>query len=160
MLNIFADVSRDMADQLLFEQITRMCFARILSRLRSKHAAKTRKTKNRPKMLLLLAEAVSKHRHESSVGAFGNVPGKTGIHKQSNELKVVFQKLEDSNDKDTLLQCLRKLLSLAIHFDVQALVTILQQSHAANPTLQDYLPKAIRSLGRYRAIATGLANVR
>lgn len=158
MLNIFADVSRDMADQLLFEQITRMCFARILSRLRSKHAAKTRKTKNRPKMLLLLAEAVSKHRHESSVGTFGNVPGMTGIHKQSKELKIVFQKLEDSNDKDTLLQCLRKLLSLAIHFDVQALVTILQQSRAVDPTLQDYLPKAISKLGLYRAIATGLAN--
>lgn len=42
-------ISRDTADELLFEQITQMCLSRILSRLRSKHAAKTQRTRKNKK---------------------------------------------------------------------------------------------------------------
>ena len=51
-----------------------MCSARILSRLRSKHAAKTQKTRQKPKMPLLLVEAVSQCKCEKSATLPGNVP--------------------------------------------------------------------------------------
>jgi hypothetical protein len=154
----YADISRDTADELLFEHIIQMCIARILSRLRSKHAAKTQKTKNKPKMPLLLAGAVSPSRPESSAGASKNATRATKMHDQCNELNGTFEKLENSTDTDTMLQYLKELLSLAYHFDIRTLVTVLKQSNLADSTLEGYLPRAIEKLGHYRAIATGLAN--
>jgi hypothetical protein len=154
----YADISRDTADELLFEHIIQMCIARILSRLRSKHAAETPKTKNKPKMPLLLAGAVSPSRPESSAGASKNATRATKMHDQCNELNGTFEKLENSTDTDTMLQYLKELLSLAYHFDIRTLVTVLKQSNLADSTLEGYLPRAIEKLGHYRAIATGLAN--
>jgi hypothetical protein len=80
------------------------------------------------------------------------------MHNQCNELKGTFEKLENSTDTDTMLQYLKELLSLAYHFDIRTLVTVLKQSNIADSSLEGYLPRAIEKLGHYRAIATGLAN--
>jgi hypothetical protein len=134
-----------------------MCFARILSRLRSKHAAKTQKTKKKPKMPLLLMGAVSPSRLEFSVGASSNATGAIKMYNQCDELKNAFEKLENSTDKDTLHRFLKELLSLAYCFDIQTLARVLKQSHLVDTTLEGYLPRAIEKLGYYRAIAKSLA---
>jgi hypothetical protein len=134
-----------------------MCFARILSRLRSKHAAKTHKTKKKPKMPLLLAGAVSPSRLDFSAGASSNATGAIKMYNQCDELKNAFEKLENSTDTDTLHRYLKELLSLAYCFDIQTLVRVLKQSHLVDPTLEGYLPRAIEKLGHYRAIAKSLA---
>lgn len=135
-----------------------MCSARILSRLRSKHAAKTQKTKNKQKMPLLLTGAVSPLRLEPSASTSRDITGAIKMHNQCDELKGAFEKLESSTDKGTLLRYLKEILSLANHFDVRTLVTVLEQSQLADPTLKGYLPRAIEKLGHYRAIAADLAN--
>jgi len=134
-----------------------MCFARILSRLRSKHAERTHKTKNKPKMPLLLTGALSPSRLELSAGASRNVTGAINMYKQCDELKDIFERLENSTGTDTLLRYLKQILSLAFHFDTQTLVRVLKQSRLVDLTLEGYLPKAIAKLGHYRAIAKSLA---
>jgi len=134
-----------------------MCFARILSRLRSKHAERTHKTKNKPKMPLLLTGALSPSRLELSAGASRNATGAINMYKQCDELKDIFERLENSTGTDTLLRYLKEILSLAFRFDMQTLVRVLKQSRLVDLSLEGYLPKAIAKLGHYRAIAKSLA---
>ncbi|KAM0721326.1 hypothetical protein Q7P37_003030 [Cladosporium fusiforme] len=152
------DISRDTADQLLFEQITRMCFPRTLCRFRSRHAAKTQKTKKRQSMPLLLISSVSQCKLKPSVTSAEDDAVVFRMAKQCNELKDVFEMLESSQDKTFLLQHLKELLSLAYHFDVRTLIKVLSQSRAIDLMLRDYLPRAIKKLCRYREISIGLAN--
>ena len=135
-----------------------MCFVRILSRLRSKHAPKSQKTKNKQKMPLLLMGAVSPSRLGPSASTSRDIMGAVKMHNQCDELKDAFEKLESSTNTDTLVRYLKEILSLAYHFDVRTLVTVLKQSHLADRSLEGYLPRAIEKLGHYRAIAADLAN--
>lgn len=111
-----------------------MCLTRILSRLRSKHAAKTQKTKKKQKMPLLLVGAVSPSRLELSAGTSSGTEGMIKMYGQCDELKDAFEKLESSIKKDTLIRHLKETLLLAYHFDVQTLVTVLKQSRLADPS--------------------------
>jgi hypothetical protein len=152
------EIPRDLADRLLFEQITQMCYARILSRLRSKHAAKTQKTRGKPKMPELLLQTMSECKREISICRQSNATKVARMQEQCKTFGEVFEGLEESDDKQTSLQHLDKLMSLAHRFEVQTLATVLDQSSAMDPTLKEYLPRAIEKLGRYRSIAMGLAN--
>jgi hypothetical protein len=152
------EIPLDLADRLLFEQITQMCYARILSRLRSKHAAKTQKTRGKPKMPELLLQTMSECKREISICRQSNATKVARMQEQCKTFGEVFEGLEESDDKQTSLQHLDKLMSLAHRFEVHTLATVLDQSSAMDPTLKEYLPRAIEKLGRYRSIATGLAN--
>jgi hypothetical protein len=109
-------------------------------------------------MPLLLVGAVSPSRLEPSASTRSGITGMVKMHSQCDELKDAFEKLESSTDTDTLIRHLKETLSLAYHFDVRTLVTVLKQSRLADPTLEGYLPRAIEKLGHYRGIAAGLAN--
>lgn len=76
---------------------------------------------------------------------------------QCHELNITFEKLEGCGREETShqLRYIKELLSLAHRFDVRALATIL--SHP-NASIRECLPRALEKLGRYRAIAAGLAN--
>lgn len=153
-----ADFSRKTAEQLLLEQISRMCVARILSRLRSKHAAKTQKIKCKRPMPLLLAEIISQCRNEPAVAPLQDRATMLDLYRQSDTLKGAFEKLEYSDDQSLLLQHVTEILSLAHHFNIWALESTLEHSHVMNPSLKQYLPRAVKKLGRYCAIATDLIN--
>jgi hypothetical protein len=151
------DISRDEASQQLFERITEMCFSRILTRLRSKHATKNWRTKKKPAMVSLLLDTVSHCKSQASFSVLVDVVRAKRVAEQCEELKSAFEELEKCELKKRSLQVrvLRDLLSLAHQFDVQYLATILSHSTAS---AREYLPRAIKKLGRYRAIAAGLAN--
>jgi hypothetical protein len=109
-------------------------------------------------MPLLLVGAVSPSRPGLSAATSSGTTGMIKMYDQCDELKDAFVKLESSIEKDTLIGHLKETLSLAYHFDVQTLVTVLKQSHLTDPNLEGYLPRAIEKLGHYRGIAGGLAN--
>lgn len=151
------DISRDKASQQLFEKITEMCFSRILTRLRSKHATKVWRTKKKPAMMSLLLDTVSHCKSQASFSVVVDVVRAKRVTDQCEELRSAFEKLETCELEERSLQvrALRDLLSLAHQFDVQYLATILSHSTGS---VREYLPRAVEKLGRYRAIAAGLAN--
>jgi hypothetical protein len=108
-------------------------------------------------MPLLLTGALSPSRLELSTGASRNATGAMNMYKQCDELKDIFERLENSTGTDTLLRYLHEILSLAFRFDTQTLVRVLKQSRLVNLTLEGDLPRAIAKLGHYRAIAKSLA---
>jgi hypothetical protein len=152
-----ADIPRDAADRLLFEQITQMCCARILSRLRSKHAAQTRKVEGRRPLPLLLLQTMSECEGEISICSHSNATGVAKMLEQCKDFGNVFERLEESDDRQVSLQHLDELLSLAHLFEVQTLAKLLSHSRTINPSTKEYLPRAIEKLGRYRSIAKDLA---
>lgn len=109
-------------------------------------------------MPLLLVASVSQCVLKSSASSAEDDAVVLKMAKQCNDLKDVFEKLESSQGKTFLLQHLKAFLSLAYYFDVRTLVTVLSQSRVIDPTLKDYLPRAIKKLRRYREISISLAN--
>jgi hypothetical protein len=134
-----------------------MCHARILSRLRSKHAAKTQKVEGKQKLPLLLLQTMSQCKGEISICCRSDASGVAKLQDQCQEFGAIFERLEQSDDKQTWLQYLDELLSLAHRFGVNPLVAVLSRSRTMDPTTREYLPKAIEKLGRYRSIAKDLA---
>jgi len=108
-------------------------------------------------MPLLLTGALSPSRLELSAGASRNAIGAINMYKQCDELKDIFEILENSTGTETLLRYLEELLSMAFRFDTQTLVRILKHSRLVDLTLEGYVPRAIAKLGHYRAIAKSLA---
>jgi hypothetical protein len=134
-----------------------MCHARILSRLRSKHAAKTQKIEGRQKLPLLLLQTMSQCKDENSICGRSDASGVAILQEQCQEFGDIFERLEKSDDKQAWFQHLDELLSLAHLFEVQTLAKLLNRSRTVVPSTKEYLPKAIEKLGRYRSIAKGLA---
>jgi hypothetical protein len=152
-----ADIPRDAADRRIFEQITQMCHARIFSRLRSKHAAKTHKVEDRQKLTLLLSQTMLQCKGEISICRRSDASRVAKLLEQCQEFGDIFERLEESDGKQVSLQHLYDILSLARRFETQILATVLNHSRTTNSTLKEYLPRAIEKLGRYRVIATDLA---
>jgi hypothetical protein len=106
----------------------------------------------------LLLQTMSECKREILICRQSNATKVARMQEQCKTFGEVFEGLEESDDKQTSLQHLDKLMSLAHRFEVHTLATVLNQSSAMDPTLKEYLPRAIEKLGRYRSIATGLAN--
>lgn len=109
-------------------------------------------------MPLLLAATLIHCKGEPLVATSSDSDAATKIREQCIELRGVFEDLENSDDKEALLQHLMKLCSMAYQFDVRALDTILKQLPITDLSLKEYLPRAVEKLGRYRAIAIDLIN--
>lgn len=133
-----------------------MCFARILSRLRSKHAVKTRKTRDKPQMPSLLVRTISQCKLASTTDTSGHADTVSETRKQCKQLAGIFERLENSDNNYISLQYVTEILLLARRFDTQTLAKILNSSSHADPALKKYLPQAIEKLGRYHIIAEGL----
>lgn len=134
-----------------------MCSSRILTRLRSKHAAKSSRTKKKPAMVSLLMDTVSQCKHQASFSVLADGDCARRVTEQCDELNSVFERLEgcDLEGSSHQARVLRELLLLAHRFDTRSLTTVLSHSTAS---IREYLPRALGKLGRYRAIAAGLAN--
>lgn len=100
--------------------------ARILSRLRSRHASRTTKTNGKASLPSILFQTIN--------GTSAFVGGKLGksrtaeIRSQSNTLRNIFEKLEkaeDDNDLDSSIELLKTIVVLAYEFNIDGLIAIL-----------------------------------
>ena len=136
-----------------------MDIARILSRLRSKHAAKTRKTEGRmglPSLLLQTVKGVP-----SPAGKSVRKDQVAQTESQCQELWELFEQLEraeGSNGQTSHTDVLERLITLAYEFDLVGLIALLDSVPTLNPSTKDYLPEALRKLGRYLQVARNLTD--
>ena len=151
-------MSRSEVRQSFFTYIVSTDKARILSRLRSRHASRTRKTSGKASLPLLLFHTIN--------GTSAFVGGKAGksrtaeIRSQCKKLRNTFEKLEkaeDNNDLASSVELLKSIIVLACEFDIDGLIAMLQNFQALNPSLRAYLPEALRKIGRYYEVAQDLA---
>jgi hypothetical protein len=81
------------------------------------------------------------------------------VRSQCKKLRNTFEKLEkaeDSNDLASSVQLLKSIIISAYEFDIDGLITMLQNFQTLNPSLRAYLPEALRKLGRYYEVAQNL----
>ena len=154
----YIDVSRSDVRQSFLTYIVSTDKARILSRLRSRHASRTRKTSGKASLPSLLFQSIN--------GTSTSVGGKAGksrtaeIRSQCKKLRNTFEKLEkaeDNNDLASSVELLKSIIVSACEFDIDGLIAMLQNFQALDPSLRAYLPEALRKLGRYYEVAQDLA---
>ena len=151
--------SRIPVRQSLFRQIVMLDIARILSRLRSRHAARTRKTEGKRCLLPLLHKSVN----DSSMkprGKGGNAK-LVKARSQSDRLLKTFDRFEAAHDDHTSalsINILMELLLQARDFDVKNLQIVLQNPSSIDPGLKTSLPQAVSKLGHYYCVACDLVN--
>jgi len=144
--------------QRLFRQIVVLDYSRILSRLRSRHAATTRKTMGKPGLLTLLDRRVN----DPSINPRGE-RGKAmanEVRSHSKRLSEAFARFEvapDNHAASSLSQdALMDIITQAYELDTGSLKTVLQISPSIDPSLKTFLPEALSKLGRYYSIACDL----
>ena len=151
--------SRVSVRQDLYRQILSLDKTRILSRLRSKHAARTRKTAGKPALADLLLRSIKNPSIHSGKSTEAKLKR---VRLQSDRMSETFAKFEAIHTShaasDESLDTLAELLCQASEFDTQYLQTALHTSSAIGATLQDFLSRAIRKLGRYYSIANDLVD--
>lgn len=131
---------------------------RILSRLRSRHAARTRKTMGKPGLLPLLSRTI----HDKSIHGRDETTktSLTRIQSSSKQLSEKFSDFEAARESDSTNNASRDMLldvlTRTSEFDVCSLQTALESSPFIDPSLKTYLPLAISKLGRYYCIACDL----
>ena len=134
--------------------------ARIFSRLRSRHAAVTRKTKGKPTLSALLSRSID----DPSIKPHGELAEARSVkaRSQANRFSKAFEKIETTHDNYTssslFIDSMEDLLIQAYHFDTRNLQNVLKTSSSIDPTLKTFLPQAISKLGRYYCITCDLIN--
>ena len=152
--------SRIAVRQDLFRQVLILDKARIFSRLRSRHAAVTRKTKGKPTLSALLSRSVN----DPSIKPRGKLAKArlVEVRSQVNRFSDAFEKAETAHDDQTssslFIDSMEDLLVQAYEFDTEKLRIVLQTSSSIDPTLKTFLPQAVSKLGRYYCITCDLVN--
>lgn len=127
---------------------------KILCRLRSRHAARTRKTRNRLSPLLQLREALD----HPSIKRNGGIrqPELYELRTKARELELLFLKLETDAKMDASrnepLERLFEIIQKADSFASSShdlLVAALGASRRLDPSAKEYIPVAVRKLARY-----------
>ena len=131
---------------------------RILSRLRSSHAARTRKTAGKPGLLPSLRRTV----YDESIYS-RDEPTRariTSIRSSATQLFQRFSDFEAARGSESTLSVSRDVLIDVLigiyEFDVRGLQTVLETSPVIDPSLKTYLPRAMSKLGRYYCVACDL----
>ena len=133
-----------------------------MSRLRSKHAVKTGRRKDKPQLLNLLAKTLD----SICTQGYGNKAKHpiTTLHLRSKQLAKKFADFEAARDAahessrphsastDLLIEVLISLRE----FDVESLRTTLELSRFIEPSLRTSLPMMVSKVGRYYEIAKDL----
>ena len=152
LLTLYTVNSKVVDNQSLFRQIVTIDYWRILSRLRSKHAKTTFKTKDRPALIKLLSTTI----HDKSVKARGGVTHKKleEIRARVDHLNALYDKFENIKKhrpqslavQDTSMDLIRQAYELSL---LPELRSVLSSSQIDQPGLKIFLPEAIGKLGRY-----------
>ena len=134
----------------LLRQIVVLDYYRILSRLRSRHAKSTSKTRGRPALLLQLNEAI----HDTSVVSRGKVTRNdlSRIREMTRDLKALFMSFEAISDhraeSSTVQETASSIITQA-HELSSLLEPALNTTTKLDPSLKRHLPEAVGKLGRY-----------
>ncbi|KAL9630552.1 MAG: hypothetical protein Q9204_004664, partial [Flavoplaca sp. TL-2023a] len=141
----------------LFRTIVTLDEPRILSRLRSKHAARTRKTSGKPELLRLLNTTI----HDKSLTSRDRLTKARILRLQASALQLWkdfcnFEISRGSGDAaGTSCDILLALLIRISEFDVASLQIVLRSS-TVDPSIKYSLPVAISKIGRYYNITCDL----
>ena len=143
----------------LFRKIVAFDYARILSRLRSRHAARSWKTRGRQCFITLLSGAVN----DPTVSSCGNLTNAqlAGIRSRVDSLVREFDRFEATNNnsaasstcQDILMDMLEQIHELGNNTRLGA---ALQTSAVIDPSLKHSLPETARKLGRYHSLSCDL----
>ncbi|KAL8671387.1 MAG: hypothetical protein Q9168_004119 [Polycauliona sp. 1 TL-2023] len=147
-------MSRTVQRQDLFRQVVILDEPRILSRLRSKHATRTQKTRGKPELLSLLNQTV----HHKTINMRGDIAQSSliGIRSSAVRLSQKFADFEVARDlKQVSYDALIDVLIQVSEFDVGSLQTALNSS-LIDTSLKISLPLAVSKLGRYYQITCDL----
>ena len=143
-------------ERALFRQIVQFDFARILARLRSKHARVNRKTRDRPAILIMLDATI----HDSSIKPTGQVTSSKldEIRRRTTELRELFIRFEGTtNDSEESFQIMMGMLQQSYNLISETdLCGALGISKTLDPGLKRFLPEGIGKLGRYYTISCDL----
>ena len=141
----------------LIRQIVILDERRILSRLRSKQAARTSKTLGRPDLLALLSKTIN----DPFIGQ-GTKAELLKARSQSERLSRTFESFETAYHTSHLvgapLDILVDVVIQAHEFDTRNLKELLQSWPSKDLTLKSFLPEAVGKLGRYYSIACDLVD--
>lgn len=145
--------------QLIFTQIVLMDKSRILSRLRSQHAARTRNSKGKKSLPRTLLQTIDQYQPASGVS---NVDAcMSRARSQSSKVWQIFElfgSAEARSDESVSLELLKDLLAVIHRLDIEKLEEALGYHRNLDPSIRDYLIGALRKLGRYYGVAISLTN--
>ncbi|KAF2173319.1 hypothetical protein M409DRAFT_49782 [Zasmidium cellare ATCC 36951] len=147
------NVSRSELQQEMLSQIIAVCIDRILSRLRSCHARRTRRTANKPRLPVQLLETL-----ERCVACKQPGPATRNVVQHAREFEKIFHSHETSLKEQDRKRALMGLLKCASSCDIPALRQVLSFKGDIDPTLRTHLPTAISKLARYVEISHYLIN--
>lgn len=148
--------SKDDDTKALFRSIVTLDYFRILSRLRSRHAKRTFRSKDKPVLLTLLNTAL----HDQSVQPSPNITNLELeiVRTQINALKALFKRFEDISEhcaaslevQDVAMDLITLMHDLASQMKLKS---ALESSSRLDPGLKSFLPEAVGKLGRYYSIS-------
>ncbi|KAL9099016.1 MAG: hypothetical protein Q9163_005423 [Psora crenata] len=154
--------SKDDDMKALFRCIVTLDYCRILSRLRSRHAKKTSRNKNKSVLITLLDTAIQDQSIQPSPKI--TVMELADLLRKIKTIKALFMKFEDIQEhsaassvvQDVTMELITQMHSLASQ---KKLKLALSSSKTLNPELKTFLPEAIGKLGRYYSISYELVCV-
>ncbi|CAO1602478.1 hypothetical protein XANCAGTX0491_006088 [Xanthoria calcicola] len=152
--------SRSEIRQELFRQIVGLDEPRILSRLRSRHAARNWNKKEQRELLPLLRETIQ----DNSINERGEMmkTSLSSLRSCSKQLSTSFSEFEVARgegltknaSRDMLIDLLMQIKDL----DVDSLDKALRLSPIIDPSLKYFLPRAINKISRYHHISCDLVD--
>ncbi|KAL8658085.1 MAG: hypothetical protein Q9226_001289 [Calogaya cf. arnoldii] len=135
----------------LFRQVVILDESRILSRLRSRHAAKTQYSSGKAEPLALLSRTLRDIPNPADNETTKNCL--TRVRISSQQLSKKFAEFEAVRKSDGLSNAscdlLIELLILISEFDIPSLEIALELSHRIDPSTKKDLPHKLRKLGQY-----------
>jgi hypothetical protein len=142
----------------LLQQILVLDLHRILSRLRSRHAKKTRKTHGNPALITQLNQAIN----DESVEVRSGIARRrwTTLRDAARALQVLFVGLENILDplseEVDIQRVLGEIVKEAYKLTKENHLSTALQNFSGSPSLKTHLPEAIGKLARYYAAASEL----
>lgn len=151
--------SKDDDTKALFRCIVTLDYCRILSRLRSRHAKKTSRSKGKPMLITLLDTAIQDQSVQPSPNI--TVMELTDVLIKIKTLKALFMKFEDIQEhsaassvvQDVAMELISQMHDLASYTKFKL---ALNSSKTLYPELKRFLPEAVEKLGRYYSISCEL----
>jgi hypothetical protein len=139
----------------LLQQVIALDQHRILSRLRSRHAERTRKTAGKQALIAQLNQVICDKSIKARLGFAKS--RLTTVREGAQALQVLFTRLEsilDPRAKEVEVQkVLGEIVKEAYEFTRENDLSIALQNFSGNPSLKNHLPEAIGKLARYYSAA-------
>lgn len=138
----------------LLREIVAMDFERILSRIRSRHSKRTRKTDGKTPLITQLSDTIRENSLKRKVNETGR--------EKMQALQVLFARLEGISNlrgnRNEAEEVLAKIVKAAYEFTKATDLASALENLKINPSLKEHLPKAMTKLGQYFSAASDLVS--